>query len=174
MRKIISPGKIKILLFFSFLISIQTYAQSGSNEPDIAAIRQKYQTINSLKLPGKRYTYESSGCVEEGVVNYYLNNKEIVKITEAGAIGDGSWENEYYYAAGKVIFCLETIIGGPAIGKVTKTQYRYYIKDGHPLRVMEGNKIIPADSKVKEILQTANKIHKAYITKDFVSAVCDQ
>ncbi|WP_133300147.1 hypothetical protein [Mucilaginibacter terrenus] len=68
---------------------------------------------------------------------------------------------------------METIIGGPAIGKVTKTQYRYYIKDGRPIRVMEDAKIIPSGSKAAEMLGTSRRILKAYTTKDFAAAVCN-
>jgi hypothetical protein len=166
-------NKGRILLFLFLFTCVQTYSQRRATEPDIAAIRQQYQTINALKLTGQRFTYESAGCAEDGVVNYFLKNKEIVKITESGSIGDGSWMNEYYFSAGQIIFCLETIVGGPAIGKATKTQYRYYVKNGRPIRVMEGSKIRPADSKATEILRTAGKIYKAYATKDFVSALCN-
>jgi len=173
--------KIAFLLFFFLLLTIQLFAQLGrikpgshiASESDISAIRQIYQNINSLNLTKQRFTYESSGCAEDGVVTYFFDNKTIVKVTESGSIGDGSWVNEYYYKAGKIIFCFENIVGGPAIGKVTKTQYRYYIKDNHPIRVMEGTKIVPADSKATEMVETANKIYKAYTTKDFVSALCN-
>ncbi|WP_345953949.1 hypothetical protein [Mucilaginibacter sp. PAMB04168] len=167
------PNKVKFLFFLFLSTCVQVYAQSVNSEQDIAAIRQQYQTINSLKLNTQRFTYESSGCVDGGVITYFLKKKEIVRITESGSIGDGSWVNEYYYSAGKTIFCLETIVGGPAIGKVTKTQYRYYIKNSRPIRVMKGQKIIPAGSKATEILRTASKIYKAYTTKDFVSALCN-
>jgi hypothetical protein len=176
--------RILFLLFISSIYSSQLKAQTSSSRPgnqasvaatdaDILNIRQMFKSINALKLTKQRFTYESAGCVEEGVVNYFLNNKKIVKVTESGFIGDGGWVNEYYYDNGKVIFCLETIEGGPAIGKTTKTQYRYYIKNGKPLRVMEGNKIIPPDSKVTDMLKNANNMYKAYLTKNFVGALCN-
>lgn len=140
---------------------------------DVSAIRQMYQNINLLKLQKQRFTYESAGCAEDGVVNYFFDNKTIVKITESGSMGDGSWVNEYYYDAGRVIFCLESLIGGPAIGEVTKTEYRYYVKDGRAIRVLQGNKVIPADSKATEMIQTAGKIYKAYTTKKFAEALCN-
>lgn len=168
------------LLSFFLLLTTQLSAQStnktvlqSKDEPDILVIRQSFQRINALKLRMQRFTYESAGCAEEGIVKYYFHNKEIVKISESGSIGDGSWLREYYYDAGKVIFCLESLVGGPAVGPVTRTQYRYYVKDGHPIRVMDGNKMIPADSKASEMLQTAHNIYEAYTTKDFVSALCN-
>ncbi|WP_158827416.1 hypothetical protein [Mucilaginibacter lacusdianchii] len=153
-------------------MSVKSGNPSITQETDIAGIRQTYQQINSLNLTKQRFTYESPGCVEDGIVNYFFDHSKIVKITESGAIGDGSWAVEYYYSAGKVVFCLETIVGGPAIGKVTKSVYRYYIKNGRPVRVMEGSKIITANSKAAEIIQTANKIYDAYASKDFISALC--
>jgi hypothetical protein len=171
------------LCCFFILLTSPLLAQTSATKPqktsthpavdaDILAIRKAFQRINALKLNPQRFTYEKEGCVEDGKVNFYLNNKEIVKITESGSIGDGSWMNEYYYAAGKVIFCFESLIGGPAIGPVSKSQYRYYIKNGKPIRVMEGSKVIPVDSKATEILHTATEIYKAYSTKDFASAIC--
>lgn len=139
---------------------------------DIKAIRSEYQRINASNLKRQHFTYESAGCVEDGKVDYFLENGNIVKITESGAIGDGSWQDEYYYSSGKVIFCFETLVGGPAIGKVTKTEYRVYVKDGKAIRVMENKKVLTSESKSAETMATANKIYKAYATKDFVSALC--
>ncbi|QDW25624.1 hypothetical protein [Pedobacter sp. KBS0701] len=139
----------------------------------ILAIRQDVQKINSKPLKKEHYTYESAGCTEDGVVNYYFDGKAIVKIVESGSIGDGSWVNEYYYRSGKVIFCFETIIGGPAIGKVTKTEYRFYVKDGIPLKTMEGAKTVKSDSKASESIGTAGSIFEAYTSKDFAGALCN-
>jgi hypothetical protein len=164
-----------LLLFSTHSFSQFRAAGSGNkntSEADILAIRKAYQQINSGSLIKKHFTYESNGCVDGGVVDYYLKNNDIVKITESGAIGDGSWVNEYYYSAGKVIFCLETSEGGPASGEVIKTKYRYYIKNDRPLRIMDGNKIIPVYNYSDQILQ-AYKIYKAYKTKDFVAVFCN-
>ena len=139
----------------------------------ILEIRQHVQKINSKKLKKEHYTYESAGCTEDGVVDYYFDEKAIVKVIESGAIGDGSWVNEYYYQSGKVIFCFQTIVGGPAIGKVTKTEYRFYVKDDSPLKIMEGAKTVKSDSKATEFIGTANRIFKAYASKDFAGALCN-
>ncbi|QXU44053.1 hypothetical protein [Pedobacter sp. D749] len=139
----------------------------------ILAIRQDVQKINSKRLKKEHYTYESAGCTEDGVVDYYFDEKGIVKIVESGAIGDGSWVNEYYYRSGKVIFCFETIVGGPAVGKVTKTEYRFYVKDDSPLKTMEEAKTVKSDSKASESIGTANRTFKAYASKDFAGALCN-
>ncbi|RFZ90971.1 hypothetical protein D0C36_18675 [Mucilaginibacter conchicola] len=159
-----------LLLLLCLLAGQQTFAQTDA---DIAAIRQEYQKINAQKLTKQHFTYESSGCVEDGQLDFYLDGKNIVKVTESGAIGDGSWVNQYYYSDGKVIFCLESLEGGPAAGPVTKTEYRYYIKDGKALRMMEGAKVVKNDSKVSDILRSANNIYKAYATKKFAEALCN-
>lgn len=151
--------------------SVTTNSQTGDQA--ILAIRQTVQTINSKSLKKEHYTYESGGCANDGVVDYYFDHNEIVKIMESGAMGDGSWVNEYYYQSGKVIFYFEKTVGGPAIGKVTKTEYRVYVKDGSPVKTLEGTKTVKADTKASEAIQTANKIFKAHASKDFVGALCN-
>ncbi|MCX2495984.1 hypothetical protein OQX63_20985 [Pedobacter sp. PF22-3] len=178
--------KIVLLFFLSFGLTNGVFAQTTkpasqqnltSNkqmvDQVILAIRKDVQKINSKKLKKEHYTYESAGCVEEGVVDYSFDEKTNVKIVESGSIGDGSWVNEYYYQSGKVIFCFQRIVGGPAIGKITKTEYRFYIKDGSIVKAMEGTKTIKADSKASESLGTANRIFKAYASKDFAAALCN-
>lgn len=179
--------KTVLLFFLSFVSATSMFAQTtkpgsalqnlSSNkqmaDQAILVIRKDVQKINSKKLKKEHYTYESAGCVEEGVVDYYFDEKALVKIVESGSIGDGSWVDEYYYQSGKVIFCFQTIVGGPAIGKVTKTEYRFYVKDGSIVKVLEGTKTIKADSKASESLETANKIFKAYASKDFAAALCN-
>lgn len=175
------PQRLLFIFLLELLFPIQSFAQSAvklkpapvASEADIQAIRQAFQKINSTNLSKQHFNYESSGCVEDGEVDFFLDNGKIVKITEAGAIGDGSWVTEFYYSEGKVIFCVETLVGGPAIGKETKTQYRYYIKDNRAIRVMEGTKIISNDSKAADALRIAARIYKAYTTKKFASALCD-
>ena len=179
--------KTVVLLFLSFGLTNVAFAQVTKPAPSqqnltsnkqmvdqaILAIRQHVQKINSKKLKKEHYTYESAGCTEDGVVDYYFDEKAIVKVIESGAIGDGSWINEYYYHSGKVIFCFQTIVGGPAIGKVTKTEYRFYVKDDSPLKTMEGAKTVKSDSKASESIGTAKRIFKAYASKDFAGALCN-
>ena len=180
----------KILLLFSLCFSLTsgTSAQTvkpkeplknmttgmQSDDKDILSIKDAVQATNGKSLKRQHYTYESAGCVEDGVVDYFFDNKEIVKIMESGSVGDGSWVDEYYYRSGKVIFCFETIIGGPAIGKVTKTEYRVYTKDGRPVKTIAGKKTVKDDAKARESIETASKIFKAYASKDFVAALCNE
>jgi hypothetical protein len=142
-------------------------------EPSIDNIRGIYKNINGKTLTKEQYKYEVEGCVEDGVVEYYLDKQQIVKIVESGAIGDGSWRTEYYYQNGHVIFCFESLIGGPANGPVQKTEHRVYVKDDKVIRFMDNQKIIPADSKSAELLKTGDKIFKAHDTKDFAGAICN-
>ena len=153
--------------------SAQVHSSIPSPASAISEIRAAYQKINSLPLKKEKFTYEAQGCVEDGIVTYYLSGKSILKITESGSIGDGSWTNEYYYQSGKVIFCFEAITGGPAIGKVTTTEHRLYIKNDQPIRYMEDQKVIAASSAASELMRNAYKIFGAYLTKDFTSALCN-
>lgn len=158
-----------LLFIFSFLLCGQAFAQ---NDPTIAAIRKEYNRINGLKLSQQHYKYEKAGCVEEGRVDYFFEGKTIVKITESGFIGDGSWTTSYFYRAGKPVFCFEMIEGGPAAGETIKTEYRIYIKDGRAYRVMEGSKVMKDENISQEQIQRANNIYKAYVTKKFGEALC--
>ncbi len=145
-----------VLLLLLTLISAPSFSQSvaassGNKNPsgaDIIAIRKAYQQINSGSLIKKHFTYESNGCVNYGVI-------------------------DYYFSAGKVIFCLEINVHQPGSGKDTIEKYRYYLKNDRPIRIMDGNKIIPVYDMSNEILTTAYKIYKAYKTKDFVAALCN-
>ncbi|WP_157255447.1 hypothetical protein [Pedobacter sp. Leaf216] len=158
-----------LLIIFFLLLCGQALAQDNAI---IVAIRKEYNRINGLKLSKQNYKYEKEGCVEDGRVNYFFEGKSIVKITEAGSIGDGSWTANYFYHAGKPIFCYELIEGGPAAGPDIKTEHRIYIKDGRAYRVMEGKKVMKSENISKEQIQRANNIYKAYATKKFADALC--
>lgn len=158
-----------LLFIFSFFLFEQAFAQDDAT---IVAIRKEYNRINGLKLSQQNYKYEKEGCVEDGKVNYFFEGKSIVKITESGSIGDGSWTTSYFYRAGKPIFCYDFIEGGPAAGPTIKTEYRIYVKDGRAHRVMEGKKVMKSENISQEQIQRANNIYKAYATKKFGDALC--
>ena len=160
--------RIITILFFLAAFGGQAYAQQ-----DIEAIRVEFKKINSMPLTKKEFKYESAGCVDGGVVQYFLDKGDIVKITESGSIGDGSWVREFYFQAGKCIFCYDTQVGGPAIGPVTKTEYRVYVNDGKIIRVMEDKKIVTTDTKAIETVGTAAKLLKAYEKKNFAEILCN-
>jgi hypothetical protein len=149
------------------------HAQQKNIETDIAAIRATFKKINTLSLKQEQFRYESDGCVEGGIVQFYFHDNQIVKIIESGAIGDGSWKNEYYYESGKFIFSYESIVGSAAEGEVTKSEYRVYVKDGAVIRYMQDQKIQKADSRVVRTLAIATKLPNTYITKDFAAVLCE-
>ncbi|MGZ3873023.1 MAG: hypothetical protein ACXVJD_08895 [Mucilaginibacter sp.] len=146
-------------------------AQSAS---DIAAIRAAYSNINQLPLKGQDFKFESPGCVDGGLITYMKRDDEILKITNSGSIGDGSWKTEFYFSAGKLIFYFDTVTGGAAAEKAPTTEYRLYVRNDKPIRCMEGKKIIPPDSKANKSIQTAYKLLKAYKTRNFAAALCDE
>lgn len=174
-----------LVAFFAATITPQlSYAQTlvrdslanagvQKNVPAIGAIQKEYNRIQSLPLRQEKYQYESAGCVEDGVVTYGLDKQTILKITESGAIGDGTWNVEYYYQSGHLIFCYEMLIGGPAAGKEERTAYRYYFQDDQVLRFMRDKVSIQPDSKVTETLARAYKLLKVYTTKNFAAELCE-
>jgi len=165
-------NRIMFTLLCAFFLPVLNAHAQKANETDIAVIRAAFKKINSAALKQEQFKYEADGCVEDGVVQYFFQGKEIVKIAESGSIGDGSWKNEYYYEGGKFIFAYETIVGGPADGPETKSEYRIYVKDGKAIRYMEGQKIIPNDSRVTEALPIAAKLYKAFTAKNFAEILC--
>jgi hypothetical protein len=101
-------NKTVLLFSLSFILTNGGFAQKkepkSSQQSATTANQMGGQAINSKGLKKQHFTYESAGCAEDGVVDYYFDNKDIAKIVESGAIGDGSWVNEYYYQSGKIIF----------------------------------------------------------------------
>ncbi|WP_143097818.1 hypothetical protein [Chitinophaga sp. CF118] len=168
MNRIIIP-----LLLMIVLPALNVHAQQKSIETNIADIRAAFKKINSLSLKQEQFRYESEGCVEDGIIQYYFQDNEIVKIIEFGSIGDGSWKNEYYYESGKFIFSYEMLVGSSAEGEETKSEYRVYAKDGAVIRYMEDQKILPSDSRVTKTLAIAGKLLKAYTTKKFAAVLCE-
>ena len=166
---------LHVLLLVLMLPALQIKAQqkNSGTEESIAAIRTEFKRINASALSTEEFQYDSAGCVDEGVVTYFLENQEIVKIVESGAIGDGSWTREFYYQSGKFIFCYEQIVGGPAEGPETKSEFRTYVKDDKVIRFMDDKKIVPPTSKATGQLRTAPRLLKAYHTKDFAKVLCE-
>lgn len=60
-------------------------AQQKTPDADIESIRTAYKEINSKTLTKEHYTYEAAGCAEDGVVEYYLDKQQILKIKESGS-----------------------------------------------------------------------------------------
>ena len=174
---------IRLQFILSLLICMtcaKTYASQGTIQSSmdtsaaIAAIRAEYKNINTASLTTEVFKYESDGCAYDGQVKYFFNQKkEIVKIVESGSIGDGSWTREFYFQAGKFIFCYESLVGGPADGPETRSEYRTYAKDNQVLRFMEDKNIAPAGEKSADALKVSYKLIKAYTTKKFAEALCE-
>ena len=176
---------IKAILIFT-VFSFESFAQTHSVKSavsihskdgilgsDIAAIRTAYTSINTFSLKPQPFKFESPGCVEDGQITYFRSSDDILKVRYSGGIGDGSWTTEFYFNAGKLIFCYDKQIGGPAEGKAITTEYRLYVKADQPIRCMENKKIVQPDSKATETINAAYKLLKAYKTKNFKAALCD-
>ena len=153
--------------------SIGLQSKGLPSDADIAVIRKEYTSINTKPLKRKAFKFESSGCVEGGVITYFQNNNNILKIIYTGSIGDGSWITEFYYSSGKLIFCYDKMVGGAAAEKESTVEYRLYVKNDKPIRCMEGKKMVQPDSKASEMIKTAYGLLKAYKTKNFATALCD-
>jgi hypothetical protein len=171
MSTLISFGTIAQNHPVTSAVSVQS--KDAILKSDIAAIRNAYTSINTLSLKPEPFKFESPGCVEDGQITYFRNSDDILKVKYSGGIGDGSWTTEFYFNAGKLIFCYDKLIGGPAAGKAITTEYRLYVKADRPIRCMENKKIIQPDSKATESINTAYKLLKAYKSKNIASALCN-
>lgn len=168
-------NRIIITFLFAIVLPVLSVnAQQKNNEADINAIRANFKKINGLPLKKEQFKYEAEGCVEEGSVQYFFQDKAIVKIIESGSIGDGSWTKEYYYDAGKFIFSYEKTIGAAANGQESDIEYRIYVKNGTAIRFMENQKIIPSDERVPKTLSIAGKLLTAYTTRKFAEILCNE
>jgi hypothetical protein len=146
--------------------------KASSQVEDIDAIRAEYAKINSQKLRIQQFRYEDLPCVDEGETTYFMQGKEVRKITEKFIKDDGYNVTEFYFKDGKFIFALETVVGGPAIGPETKTEYRYYAKDDKAVRQLEGKEIVAADSKFTDALKSGYQLIKARTARNFNEAIC--
>lgn len=178
--------KIQILLILAIILTVSSLSAHPISSPmstgqvtyfsvasdDIKAIRAEYKKINGLKLKANRFAYEDLPCVDEGETIYYSNGKEVRKITEKFIRDDAYTLTEYYFKQGRLIFAIEIIIGGPAIGPDTKTEYRYYVKDDKAIRQMQDKEIIPADSKSTDMITRAYKLFRIKNAKNFNLDFC--
>jgi hypothetical protein len=101
-----------------------------------AAIRQKVERINTMKLKKEHYEFM---CDEKMMVDYFYDNGEIVKIAvDFGTVGDVYAKEGYYYNKGKLIFIYEFVEGGPACEGCIKTnEYRSYISNDKTIRYLK-------------------------------------
>jgi hypothetical protein len=84
-------------------------------------------------------------------------------------MNDTFWSKEYYYNEQKVFFCLEKLNWGAATGPTIQTLYRFYIKNGKPIREMSDEKVEQLKKKSYINISIANKLIKAKSTKNFSS-----
>ncbi len=185
MNKSIGIGGILLLAYLS--LSSSVFAQAiPKNDPnnrrtqvapeatDIINIQKEYSRINQTHLKHQTFKFESAGCVDDGEVTYMTSWDNIEKIVYTGNIGDGGWTTEFYFSvSGKLEFYFDKLIGGAAAEKTSTIEYRLYVKNDKPIRCMEGNTIVQADDKAKECIRTAYKLFKAYKSRNFSAALCD-
>jgi hypothetical protein len=177
-----------ILLLTYLSISLPVFAQQtlkkdpnngrtqvASETTDIITIQKEYSRINQTHLKYQTFKFESPDCVDDGEVTYMMTGwGNIEKIVYTGNIGDGGWTTEFYFSvSGKLEFYFDKLIGGAAAQKMSTTEYRLYVKNDKPIRCMEGEKIVKADDKAKECIRTAYKLFKAYKSRNFSAALCD-
>ena len=179
MNKIKTTIPIILLVFSTYVVlhavgaSVFHPDSTVRSIDDIDLIRAEYKKINTLKLRALQFKYENLECVDEGETTYYLQDDKVRKIVEKFIKGDGYTLTEYYFKDHKFIFALEIVIGGPAIGPETKTEYRYYVKNDKALRQMEGRKIVVPDTKFTEVLTNAYRLLKARNAKNFNEVICN-
>lgn len=174
-EKVISPEKNNPKINGESLKQDTNLQLLDTQNPEeiVLEIRAETKRINSLPLTNKTFKWEADACANDGIINYFLNHNQIVKVVEDGSIGDGGWTTEYYYKDDKFIFSYEIFIGGPASGPEKTTEFRTYVKDDLIIRTMENKTITNPDKKVLTNSSKEYKILKAFTTKDFETALCE-
>lgn len=143
-----------------------------SADSAITIIRQAFQQINAMPLKIQEFKWSAVNCGEGTVAYYTTPGKEIVKVVETGAIGDGSWTIAYYYRAGRFLFSLETNIGGPAIGPVDTFTVRKYVYGDKVIRTIRNETYTTLPDSVLTPASKEYRILEAYKTKNFGAALC--
>ena len=138
----------------------------------VAAIRTEVERINQMKLLVESFSWREDGCVDEGKVNYYLNNDTIVKVTESGFIGDGGWTKAYYYKNGKFIFSFMQSIGGPAGMPVDTSEIRMYADHDTLVLQKRNDKSFNDLSEKFTNSSTEYRLLNAYKSKNFAAVFC--
>lgn len=144
-------------------------------EAQIKAIRRVYQQIQAAPLTlADSVNVEVAGCINEGILRYYQDQGQIVKIVETGWIGDGGWTTEFYFDHGHYVFGLDVMEGGPADGPDERLETRTYVADGRIIRSISTRDGKPDHDTTTVSPTTAARLYYAYTKRNFATAVCGE
>ena len=171
--------KILILSLATLLLPILVNAQAAKpvtksadkneqkGDPIISAIIAECKRINSLKLTPKKFTKIGEASTD---LSYYIENNNIVKIIEAGGIGDNNWVNEYFYQSGRLIYVItndENWVGDKKTTTITKTT----VINDVVVKYRKDNTVTACTVCKYNDASKEYKLLKAYTTKKFADAL---
>lgn len=139
-------------------------ASGAGVEEKVQYIRGEFKAINEADYTARKHTLD---C---GDVTYYVTGEEVRKIKKNWFAGDYGGDEEYYFKNGQLIFAYFWDEGGPANGKVTRQECRYYFYKGEMIRILsKGPRTCLEGDQVAEM---ASDAVTAYMRKDFSKLNC--
>jgi len=150
-------GLLSLGLVLTFIGTVSAQAQTNK---DIVEIRSQVAAINKGAAKYKKVTKDVDDVLLEGTqATYYRSGDDLRKVTAKMYGETYQATGEFYYRDGELIFGYirhskyDTQIGLSKPVKVVRVEERrYYFKDGEPIRLMVGKKILkPDDEKYLEL-----------------------
>lgn len=140
-------------------------ATGAGEEEKVGYIRQEFKSINEANY--KVHTH-SLDC---GEVSYYVDaNENIRKVKRSWFAGDYGGDEEYYFKNGQLIFVYYWEEGGPANGKVTRQECRYYFYKDELIRTLaSGPRPCLETDQIKKM---ATDIESAFLQKKYSLLNC--
>ncbi|WP_124637075.1 hypothetical protein [Taibaiella sp. KBW10] len=173
----------RILLLWLSVLSLVSYSCVGQNAKTapisnhqsemkdstrlLKEIRLEYQRINSATLTPQNYTWETDTTCDAppmaGLVTYFREGNQLVKILNDGAEDHGEWKEEYYFKAGKLFFVFQhNTYGGAANPTEFKYESRYYFNDGLLIKKIESSEQAKTDEEgIDRLVKEAYLLYKA-------------
>ncbi len=149
---------------------VEKEENSMSGDPVIDSIRAEYQRIQSRKnLNEKIVDYTAKPGTEakavgvHGKLTFHTDNNKVVKVVDSGSEAHGTWNEEFYYRDGRLIYIfLNNANGDSTNPPANKYQMRVYIgPDGQIYKeTTNRNKTMDVYER-NRLLKKGKQIHKA-------------
>lgn len=141
-----------------------------STQAAIQDIRKRYADIRSRLQSFRKTEREVSGLSTEGGTMEAFFDGNALRLVKATFYGEtGRSDREFYYDdSGRPFFVLEreSRYEDPPVGAVARArEYRYYFQEGRLIRLLDGERPVPADdpnfvARVKAQLELSDQLLK--------------
>ena len=139
--------------------------ESGASEEEMVKyIRKEFQAINNAGY--KPQTHK----IDCGEITYFTVGNDVRKVKKSWFAGDYGGDEEYYFKNGQLFFAYFWDEGGPANGKVTRQECRYYFFDEELIRTLPKGPRTCMDGA--EVLKFASDVMVAFMKQDYSGVEC--